>query len=379
MEALFLLVSQFAVSAEHDLQVAGEIFFTKPLGDASNALAFFAGNLQQGRIFACNFRDGRVTQETNHLAGKVRGAVTFTNKMINLAKNFFAPSIGDGVHDLFEDVSRGGADQIANGIGGDFSTGGCDCLIENGKRVAHGAVAGFGEKGEGIVVRFDFFAGNQVAQLGDDGVEFDGAKAEVLAARADSLRNILRLGRGEHEDDVVGRFLQSLEESVESSVGDLMGFVEDVDFETVASRAISGGFAKFADFVDAAVGGGVDFNDVDRISGANFSARFADSAGFWDRAVFGAAVQRHGQDAGDRRLANTAMPAEDVAMGGTSLFDGVLQRTGNVLLSDDLGEPLRTVFAGQDGVTHGRKSRLYVICGAVVAGDRSDAFDRRDR
>src|SRR5271166_1349850 len=53
------------------------------------------------------------------------------------------------------------------------------------------------------------------------------------------------------------------------------------------------------------------------------------------------------------------MAAEDVAVGGASLLDGVLQGAGNVLLSDDLGEFLRTIFAGQDGVTHGRKTRLY--------------------
>src|SRR5271165_621996 len=53
------------------------------------------------------------------------------------------------------------------------------------------------------------------------------------------------------------------------------------------------------------------------------------------------------------------MAAKDVAVGGARLLDGVLQGAGNVLLSDDLGESLRTVFAGQDGVTHGRKSRLY--------------------
>src|ERR1700719_3287189 len=54
------------------------------------------------------------------------------------------------------------------------------------------------------------------------------------------------------------------------------------------------------------------------------------------------------------------MSAEDVPVRAASLFDGVLQRAGHVLLPDDLGELLRTVFAGQDGITHGRKSRLYV-------------------
>ena len=46
------------------------------------------------------------------------------------------------------------------------------------------------------------------------------------------------------------------------------------------------------------------------------------------------------------------MPAENVAVRGAPLFQGILQGAGDVLLSDDLGELLRTVFACQDGVTH---------------------------
>ncbi len=46
------------------------------------------------------------------------------------------------------------------------------------------------------------------------------------------------------------------------------------------------------------------------------------------------------------------MPAEDVPVGSASLFESVLQGAGNVLLSDNLGEFLRTIFARQDGIAH---------------------------
>ena len=104
----------------------------------------------------------------------------------------------------------------------------------------------------------------------------------MLAARADGLRNVLGLRGGEHEDDVIGRLFQRFEQGVESGVGDLVRFVENVDFETVAGGAIAGSLAKFADFVDAAVGGGVDFDDIDGIAGADFGAGFADAAGLRD-------------------------------------------------------------------------------------------------
>jgi hypothetical protein len=55
METLLLLVSEFAMRTQHDLQVTREIFLAEHLGHASDTLAFFAGNLQEGRIFARDF------------------------------------------------------------------------------------------------------------------------------------------------------------------------------------------------------------------------------------------------------------------------------------------------------------------------------------
>src|ERR1051326_1927582 len=68
--------------------------------------------------------------------------------------------------------------------------------------------------------------------------------------------------------------------------------------------------------------------------------------------ILGAAVQGRSQDARDRRLADAPMPAEDVAVSGAPLLKRVLQGAGDVLLSDDLRELLRTIFTGQDGITH---------------------------
>jgi hypothetical protein len=79
----------------------------------------------------------------------------------------------------------------------------------------------------------------------------------------------------------------------------------------------------------------------------------------------GAAIQGGGQDAGDGGFADAAVAAEDVAVCGASLGDGILQGAGDVLLSDDLGELLRTIFARQDGVGHARRT-IIRDCGARV-------------
>src|SRR5260370_29780783 len=180
----------------------------------------------------------------------------------------------------------------------------------------------------------------------------------MLATRADGLGNILGLRGGEHKHDVVGRLFQRLEQRVERGICDLVRFIENVDLETVSGWTIPCAFAQFTDFVNAAVGGGVDFDDIDSVAGANLGARFAYAAGLGNRLIFRTAIQGHGQNARHRGLPDAAMSAEDVPVGAASLFNGVLQRAGDVLLSNDLGELLRTVFAGQDRITHGRKNTI---------------------
>ena len=70
--------------------------------------------------------------------------------------------------------------------------------------------------------------------------------------------------------------------------------------------------------------------------------------------VLGAAVQRHGQNAGDGGFADAAVSAENVAVRDALLLDGVLQRAGDVVLPDHVGELLGPVFAGKDLIAHGK-------------------------
>ena len=191
-----------------------------------------------------------------------------------------------------------------------------------------------------------------------DIVEAHGVKAEVLAARADGLRNVLRLRRRHHEHDVAGRLFQGLQQRVEGGVGNLVRFVKDVDLEAVAGRAIARGLAQLANLVNAAIGGRVDLDHVHRVAGADLAARVANSARLGHRMVLRLAIQRHGQDASDGRLANAAVSAEDVAVGDAPLLDGILQRAGDVLLPDHLGELLWTVFARQNLITHGEENLI---------------------
>ena len=175
----------------------------------------------------------------------------------------------------------------------------------------------------------------------------------MLATRADGLRNIFGLSRGQHKNYVTRWLLKGLQQSIEGSIGNLMGLVENVDLEAIAGGPISSCFAQFTDLINAAVGSGVNLNHIHRIPGAYFGARLANSTRLRDGLVRRAAVQRHGQDTSDRGFADASVATKNVPMSGPLLLDGVFQGPGNMFLPDDLGEFLRTVLTRQDLVAHG--------------------------
>ncbi len=181
-------------------------------------------------------------------------------------------------------------------------------------------------------------------------------KAEVLAARPNGLRNVLWLRRRHHEDDVRRRLFQRLQQGIKSGFGNLMRFVEDVDLVAVARRSIAGRVAQLANFINAAIRGRVDFNDIDCRTLPNLGAGVAGAAGLrrrpLRRAQFSAAVQRLRQDARNRRFADTAMAGEDVTVRNPVLTERVEQRSSHVVLTGDVGKALRTILPGQNLIPH---------------------------
>ena len=152
-------------------------------------------------------------------------------------------------------------------------------LIENGKGVTHRAVSRLGQQCQRVLVGCDFFLINQGSQLSENVFEAHGAETEVLATRADRLRDIFRLCRGQHENHVARRFLQRLQQCIESRIGNLVGFVEDVDLETISRRTVTGCLAQLAYFIDTAVCGSINLNHIHHIAGTNFGAGVANTTG----------------------------------------------------------------------------------------------------
>ena len=170
---------------------------------------------------------------------------------------------------------------------------------------------------------------------------------EVLGARADGRQHLLRVGGGEHEHDVRGRLLERLQQRVRrrrvsmctSSTMYTLRFA-------VAPRPRLTLWHEVAHVVDAVVRRGVELDEVEERARRDRHAVLALAA----RLAVGAeieAVQRLGEDAGGGGLAGAARAGEQVRVADAVLADRVAQRGGDVVLADELAEPLRAVLAVQ--------------------------------
>ena len=111
-----------------------------------------------------------------------------------------------------------------------------------------------------------------------------------------------------------------------------MHFVDDIDFVFASGRCILGVFQYFADVVDACVGGGVDFQQVDVASGIDLRTAFAYAARFAVLRVF--AVEAFGKDAGDGGFTYAARTGQQVGVVQPAFVQRVAQGFDDVFLTD---------------------------------------------
>lgn len=123
-----------------------------------------------------------------------------------------------------------------------------------------------------------------------------------------------------------------------------MDFVDDVNFILAAGGGIGNSLVDLPDIVDAAVGGSVDFHDVegsalgDVKAGGAFIARLA--------IVFeGLAIERFSKEAGKRGFAGSSAAAKEIGRGDFPQFDGIFEGSDNRFLPHNAFESLGAVFS----------------------------------
>ena len=132
-----------------------------------------------------------------------------------------------------------------------------------------------------------------------------------------------------------------------------MDLVDDVDLAPArGTDAEVHALDEVAHRIDTVVRRGVELHEIEEGARSDRLAVLALAA----RLAVGAeveTVERAGEDARGRRLAGTAGSGEEVRVAGAIFAHRVPQRDGDVILTNELGEMLRSVLAVQTLRRHG--------------------------
>ena len=203
------------------------------------------------------------------------------------------------------------------------------------------------------------------AQLAQNIHQLHRMKAEVLAPAPHRLRNILRLRRRHHEDDVIRRLLQRLQQRIERRIRNLVRLIQNVNLVLVSRRPIPRRIPQLAYLVDPAIGRRVDLDHIHRIARANLRAALAHQAWLRRRPDLAPnripAVQRTRQNARDRRLPNPPVPAEDIPMRNPVLRQRIHQRDRHMVLPRNIRKPLWPILPGQYLITHKSDALISIL------------------
>ncbi|MGX1270974.1 hypothetical protein RKD18_004168 [Streptomyces phaeoluteigriseus] len=232
-------------------------------------------------------------------------------------------------------------------------------LVHDGHGVTHGAGAGAHDERQDSLLDRDVLLLAHLAEVLPQRARRHEPEGVVVGPGPDGADDLLGLGGGEDELQVLRRLLDDLEQRVETGRRDHVGLVDDVDLVTAARRPEEGLFPQVTGVVHTTVRSGVDLDDVDgtRAGARQVLTGLALPAGGGGGALL--AVQAAGQDARAGRLATSAGTAEQVRVIDPVVPQRLLQRVGDMLLPDDLGERLRAIAAVQRERRH-----AYEVIGA---------------
>ncbi len=259
--------------------------------------------------------------------------------------------VGDAI-DVFR-VDR--AEHRADDFAAHFASAIGDRLVEQGQRVAHRSARGVGDREQRSVVECDLLGSKYLRQARNDLRRRQRLEIELKAPRQDGDRDLLRVGGSKDEFHVLGWLLQRLEHGVERRFRQHMHFVDQVNLVAPDRRRVARVVENLPHVVDAGVRRRVELEQIDEAAGIDVDACRAHAAWRCRDAVD--AVEALGEDARDRRLADTARAGEKVRVMQAAALDRIGQRLYDVLLAGKLAKTLRTPLAGENLIAHRWKAR----------------------
>lgn len=177
--------------------------------------------------------------------------------------DFFGVASRVGFEKLGKGLCLGEAEGLFEEGGGDGLVGESGDLVEDTERITEGAAAAADNDIEGAVFDGDFFGVSDFTEVLFHSFGVGKAESVDLGAGGNGNRDFVGVSGRHDENDVLGRFFESFQKGVGGGFSQHMDLVDNVYLVFPFCRGDDGFFAELADIVDAGVGGGVDFDDVE--------------------------------------------------------------------------------------------------------------------
>ncbi len=302
-----------------------------------------------------DLRQRNLLQQRRQILQRTREAQAAPRHLISNLDEPCAVLVGQCVEQAHEVALVNRTEHAAHGSFAHFAGAVGDGLIRERQRITHRTLRSGSQQAQRIRFVGDVLFTEDAIEVGHDVPRRHLLEVELQAARQHRHRNLLRVGGRENELDVLRRLFQRLQHRVEGVVGQHVHFVDHVDLEATNRRGIDRAVEQLGHLVDTTIGRSIHLDVIDKTPGIDLRTGTAHAArlrGDTALPVCTDAVERFGENARQRGLADTARPREEVGMVQALLFERMRERAHHVLLTDERGEIARAPLAGEHLITH---------------------------
>ena len=219
-----------------------------------------------------------------------------------------------------------------------------DSLVEDGQRVTHRTVSLMRDHVQRLVVDGDVLTFCHHPEVLHDVLHRDPVEVVGLATRKDGRKDLMLLCSRKNEYRVCRRFLQSLEERVESRLREHVHLIDDIHAVSSHLRRYAHLLHQRLDVLHTVVRSGVKLVDAVRTALCKRKAGLALSARLHVRRRVGA-VDHLCEDPGSGGLAHSARSAEKICVRELAAKNRILQRLSDVILTYKCPEGVRSVLS----------------------------------
>ena len=198
---------------------------------------------------------------------------------------------------------------------------------------------------QAVVVNIHPLAGSYHFEVAHDIRHGNALEIVGLATAQDGRKNLVLFGGRQDENGVCRRFLQGLQERIEGGLGQHVHFIDDVYAVFPHLGRDAHLIDQSLDVVYTIVGRCIQFVNTKRTAFCKGATGLALPARRHIRPRIGA-VDHLGEDTCRGRLADTTGSAEQVGMRQLTAQNGIFERLGDIVLSDQAVKILGPVFSG---------------------------------